>query len=97
MAFTAKDGSKHTNHDSMKRADSKPPVAHQVTDEEPAEPHGEGPQEGGAMQPEDLMNAFEQHMQEHASGQLPDPHNSKRLADHFNKFAAQAHGEHDGY
>lgn len=94
MAHVAKDGSKHTNIDSMKRADAKhsmAPVAHEPEPDpqDPAEP-----QEGeGEMSSDDILNAFEQHMQAHMAGAQPDPHNAKRLADHFSKYVGQSNGQ----
>jgi hypothetical protein len=84
MAFVAKDGSKHTNHDSMKAADSKHMAK---TPHEPvSQPDGEA--EGPEIQNiDDLQNAFDQHMQEEASGQPHDPHNIAKLKKHFSQYA----------
>ena len=91
MAHVAKDGSKHTNIDSMKRADAKHAAkpAHEPAEQEPdpQDPAEPQEQEQGEMSSDDVLNAFEQHMQQHMSGQQPDPHNAKRLADHFTKYA----------
>lgn len=99
MAFKAKDGSAHTNHESMKRADAKHAAKQPAPAEHEPDPNDQGePQEGEheISSPEDLMNAFEQHMQQHASGQQPDPHNAKRLQNHFAKFTHGA-GDPNGY
>jgi hypothetical protein len=94
MAFTAKDGSKHTNIDSMKRAD-----AHQMAAAPAAgaEPDGDEGAEGGTHDPQSLemlKQDFDSVMQALGSGQQPDPEAIKRLILEFGKFITEE--EHEG-
>jgi hypothetical protein len=100
MAFQAKDGSKHTNVDSMKTANAKH-MAHQPKAEpqvEPSEQSGEPAEEMGEQHDigniDELTNAMDQHLQEEASGQPHDPANIDRLHKHFSKYLTEE--KHEG-
>jgi len=96
MAFMAKDGSKHTNIDSMKHADAqhmaKAPVAPAP---EPVDAGGEG----GAHDPqelEQLKQSFDTVMQALATGQKPDPQTVQQLIEVFNSFITEEQHEGEG-
>lgn len=62
MAFTAKDGSKHTNHDSMRRANARFGAKPQAAPVAEAEADGYGGDEGGG--PEPHHTAIHAHLQQ---------------------------------
>ena len=96
MAFTAKDGSKHTNIDSMKHADARK-MAATPNPAPPAADPGEGDEQGGthdAGSLEQLKQDFDAVMQALGGGQQPDPEAIKRLILEFGKFITEE--EHEG-
>ena len=96
MAFTAKDGSKHTNIDSMKHSDARQMAA---TPNPAADLNGAPPDpgEGGAHDPqelEQLKQSFDSVMQAIATGQQPDQQTVQQLIQVFNSFITEE--EHEG-
>ena len=95
MAFVAKDGSKHTNIDTMKRSDARGMAAAPAP---PApEPDGDEGADGGthdAGSLEALKQDFDTVMQALGSGAPPDPEAIKRLIMEFGKFITEE--EHEG-
>lgn len=94
MAFTARDGSKHTNMDTMKRSDAS------FAAKQPQAPPPEGEEQGEGetkmhddARMEELGQRFEQFMQEMASGQPPDPQNCQALAQAFASFVQEEEQE----
>jgi hypothetical protein len=57
MAFTAKDGSKHTNRDSMKHADARHSAMPGKSPAALESPDGEEPQDGEAEGPHEVVDA----------------------------------------
>lgn len=104
MAFTAKDGSRHTNIDSMKHADARQ-MAETPNPAATADPNGtpSDPGEGGAHDPqalEQLKQSFDSVMQALATGQKPDPQTVQQLIQVFNSFITEEQnegGEPEGY
>ena len=95
MAFTAKDGSMHTNINTMKQAD-----ARQMAKTPAAPPAGEpdgDEQAGGAhdlQELEQLKQAFEGVMGALGQGQMPDSEMCKQLVQYFDQFITEE--EHEG-
>lgn len=85
MAFAAKDGTQHTNADSMRtrNAMSSAPA--------PQQQEREGGHDAQGL--EELKQAFDEVMMALASGQKPDPQTVKDLIQYFNQFIGEEEQE----
>lgn len=96
MAFQAKDGSKHTNHETMKQADSRQ-MAKAPQQTMQAEPDGDemggGPEDGAAVAqqhgPANMVEVTHMGNQHHVMSQHPDGHVHE--SDHGDAAMAHAH------
>ena len=106
MAFPAKDGSLHTNRDSMKRADAKHmakmPAKAAPAPMEQGEPDGDEPQQGDQPMMTE-HHADGSHTTTHASGKQKYHATAEELVEHLKKHMPEEeaeieHGdEEDGY
>jgi len=86
MAFPAKDGTMHTNADSMRTRNAMSSAP---------EPQAEGG-EHDAQGLDQLKQAFDEVMMALASGQKPDPQTVKDLIQYFNQFIQEEEQEGGG-
>lgn len=97
MAFQAKDGSRHTNIDSMRHANAR----QMANNPAPADNGGmdDGLQDGEThdiQNEQELAQAFQQFMQEEAAEGKHDPALCTKLAKYFSQFIQEEEQENSG-